>query len=90
MKPALTAEEWAGVIPSDKEGIIHGYLRLEDKHGMAAQCLHDQPFGFTREDVELLMDEVAQLKGEFPASDWMRFWKLADRIEALLPPEEEG
>lgn len=47
-------------------------------HALAALCLHGQPFGFTWEDVRVLREQfhVNLLQD------------LADRIAALLPPEE--
>lgn len=99
IEPALTAEEWARIIPSNKDGIWgSGYLTVEDKHGMAAHCLHDQPFGFTWEDVE----HHRRLAGECGNSDGFSIdllsqmeilsaWHLsmADRIQALLPPQDQ-
>jgi hypothetical protein len=77
-------------------------------HALAALCLHGQPFGFTREDVDLLhrtingyvrrIEEAQERVNEGP---WVRngivmneasvaaLRDLADRIEALLPPERE-
>ena len=49
-------------------------------HALAAKCLHGQPFGFTREDVDNLDATMG------PASPALH--ELARRIEALLPPED--
>ena len=57
----------------------HG--RSADRHAAAALCLHEQPFGFTREDVDDLKDIIALL-GFKDLED------LVARIEALLPPED--
>lgn len=100
MKPALTAEEWEknNQVPVGKDGIMCGcYIWDEDKHAMAARCLRDQPFGFTREDVEMcrrfdvMMNFKAVSNGEaWLTIDAMEYFKdLASRIEALLPPEDE-
>lgn len=53
MKPALTAEEWT---EWREKGWLPTYSELGSKyrHGCAALCLEEQPFGFTREDVEKL------------------------------------
>jgi len=63
------------------------YFDGDDRHALAALCLHGQPFGFTWEDVDLLQE--AAIKGrsvtDGPDPD---FWGLADRIEALLPPRK--
>jgi len=67
-------------------------------HGVAARLLHDQPFGFTREDLAVLRDLIADDKALSAMGDPEDVWigntrsemkSLADRIEALLPPEEE-
>lgn len=55
------------------------------RHALAALCLHGQPFGFTREDVELLR-AVADAIQYDPTEDRV-LRSLAKRIEALLPPE---
>ena len=94
MKPALTAEQWVGVIPPDKDGIWgSGYLVVEEKHHMAAVCLHEQSFGFTREDVELLREtlpaDVLHLGYQYEEEPQAYLLDLADRIEALLPPEDK-
>lgn len=52
-------------------------------HGIAAFALHGQPFGFTREDVAML--RVFASPPDAPA--FTPLLDLADRIEALLPPE---
>jgi len=93
MKPALTKEEWKTFLryckradAGKREG---GWQKIgfmapffpHEPHKLAALCLHNQPFGFTREDVKLL-----RAFANLCTSD---FRNLADRIEALLPPEEE-
>ena len=84
MKPALTPEEWAIAIPWDKEGIIPSYLTLDIKHSMAAVCLHEQPFGFTEQDVKDLRRLARE--ASWNGHDDVICDQLADRIEALLPP----
>ena len=96
MRQAMAAEEWREFLrPSDRwpservEGrtlIVASDCGGEpcaedvelDAHEVAAMCLHGQPFGFTREDVRRLR---TALYAEHYAD-------LADRIEALLPPED--
>ena len=99
VKPALTPEEWAQSRQSqagehNKAPMIHGQFLvfsgmpepINRLHAMAALCLHEQPFGFTREDVDglrIMMDREGpriHLYGSVAS--------LADRIEALLPPED--
>jgi hypothetical protein len=98
IKPALTPEEWAkgeyrpkdrptmclrdgGVRWPDWNGESLAGVGGESAHAMAALCLYGQPFGFTRSDVEAIR------RPHWPAN-WDRIDDLADRIEALLPPEE--
>jgi len=85
MKPALTAEEWASFpnwplaeLPSNDDLPLY----YPSKHGIAAANLHGQPFGFTREDVRVLRQEAGYYHDGIA--------DLADRIEALLPPEDYG
>ena len=62
-----------------------------DYAALAALCLHGQPFGFTREDVTLLRENLPAdvLILGFASTEHAQamFLDLADRIEALLPPE---
>ncbi len=109
IKNALSAEEWAGFIAGDSDWVrpgTDGLVALSVGDGLfnpwnadslAAMALHEQPFGFTREDAERHR-AYAQVKGD--AAKQQRFknhhleeqagWhkSMADRIEALLPPEE--
>jgi len=55
-------------------------------HPLAAFCLHGQPFGFTREDVWHLRALLAVNALDDTARTRTR--DLANRIAALLPPEE--
>lgn len=98
--PALTPEEWrlvklwnAGKMPGGKvRGMVVLDLPDEHRHGAAACALHDQPFGFTWEDVDDLNELLA-------AYDWDsihgeeqerqdRIPRLIAKIAALLPPRE--
>lgn len=78
---ALTPEErrkhllWA-----KDEADADGWLTI---HGLAALALYGQPFGFTREDLRLLKHCEASVGWKH--EEEVR--NLADRIEALLPPE---
>ncbi len=85
VKNALTAEEWADWINVGDESFIverHG----DFSHGVAAACLHERPFGFTREDVDLLGNVHSNHFGCDEKACWAV--SLADRIESLLPPED--
>ena len=63
------------------------------RHGLAALCLHNQPFGFTREDVTMLGVAVmlAKAEGAGLASDTLAscLADIAARVEALLPQEDK-
>ena len=106
IQPALTAEEWAngctekgytftrvGVDvwfgpPSNTDPLV----LVQNLHAMAVVYLLDQPFGFTREDVEELRGRGDEADvGMDPRKElgWGKLHSLADRIEALLPPEKD-
>jgi hypothetical protein len=101
--PALSAAEWSGVL-LQQDGLAH--LREEfgklpfSAHAIAALLLYDQPFGFTRQDVQ---DEeevsaycammAAQNRAAGDAGTAAKFELLGGRHEeraaklaALLPP----
>ncbi len=56
-----------------------------DLPALAALCLHEQPFGFTLHDVDMLRQGARSVLG---AEEHRTLLSLADRIESLLPPEE--
>ena len=95
VKPAMTGEEWAKkqidgfsvslVLDNDGELKLWiaarepgGFIVISRRDALAALCLHGEPFGFTREDVERLR-YLARFEDGLDT--------IADRIEALLPPE---
>ena len=102
MKPALTAEEWAVIhrdgcldcYTHDKKITVSEFVEPEDvsRHGLAALCLDGQPFGFTREDFADIRNAAKRYQNTVANVYWdddaMRLLRLADRIEALLPPSE--
>ena len=75
---------------------------IADRHGCAALCLHEQPFGFTREDVHderqayhdaVILARHYQDAGMEDAryeciARAARHQRRSDRIAALLPPED--
>ena len=76
---------WGG----DSERITVG----EDmRHALAALALYGQPFGFTREDVEILRQMPTYIRGlglgGHPDGAARFIAGLAARIAALLPKEE--
>lgn len=71
---------------------LAGRMRLVDRHIEAACCLHGQPFGFSRDDVSALRHFYGFLTRSLDYPDGSfghKINNLADRIEALLPPEGE-
>ena len=84
----------AAYLPEDHVLVM---TRIERRISLAAICLKGQPFGFTREDVELIrgvavdMSESARVNDR-PTGRSAQYAALADdlatRIEALLPPEK--
>ena len=57
------------------------------RRALAALCLADQPFGFTHEDVRVLRGLASWVPHEWQPDGERVLRSLADRIEALLPPE---
>ena len=99
IKPALKANEWAEFLaPENSEWAPLVYGENMSDHSAAAVALHEQPFGFTRSDAfnhrteasalrrRAESDKVARL-AMLGVADWHE--SMADRIEALLPPEEK-
>jgi len=88
MKPALTAEEWGWTLATREanERMMERKMYPEDMptdiagtpHAIAALALYGQSFGFTREDFTHLRICSLVPNG--------RLASIADRIEALLPP----
>ena len=100
IKPALTADEWAngflGPLDFNDDGTVTNGCcgcAIPDRHGLAAKCLHEQPFGFTREMVGAIRLCAEVMDGEYGFRydgvhpDTLLSREAADRIEALLPPE---
>ena len=57
-------------------------------YGLGALCLHDQPNGFTREDAEnhrTCASFLSKAAAYRDLAEW--HYSMADRIEALLPPD---
>ena len=117
VKPALTAEEWWEIKRRDESGHppFEAFMAESGVHGKIAWMLHDQPYGFTREDVKRHRAGASHYRAEikihtfnFEQLDFtspshisahdlyietygeLRDWheSMADRIEALLPPED--
>ena len=90
-------EEWLGKVGADIGSLVmwdNGVslpVVLKRAHGLAAVCLHQQPYGFTEEDVEVLLRLTDWLAGieedEYDAEQCKALISIADRMSALLPPE---
>ena len=81
---------WDG--EADSEVFADGHFTGQDRHALAALALHGQPFGFTRNDVEALR-AILPAPGETWHDAYGRreeLASLADRIEALLPPDSHA
>ncbi len=114
IKPALMEEEWVAWLNDGAKvpemvdacyfDVFGGRAKDGSRHTQAAVALYNQPFGFTREDVEDERETAAELQRLAESSvgtvmDDDRAPRLfaraahhrdrADRIEALLPQEEK-
>ena len=99
--PALSAEEWIQYganrsvlrdFACDKRpwGPRRRFTYEEKLHAAAAMALYDQPVGFSRADMYLLLDEATRHEQNGTSEDVRRSARLRDlaaRIAALLPPE---
>jgi hypothetical protein len=103
VSPALSGPEWAGVL-KNREQLMSIRERLLDTpfsaHAVAALLLYDEPFGFTRQDVEdeeqvsaycASMATQFQGSGQQETADTFRLLGgrhrvRAAKIAALLPP----
>lgn len=110
--PALTKEEWErgsigfeywGTASLNNTGELHvrspdkpAIFKAGERHGLAALCLHQQPFGFHRAEVHYLrvladLHERYAGEGKDPQASPLGISVMrdvADKIEALLPPED--
>jgi len=86
VQPALTAKEWVAFLPRDARRSAMGADDPAERHALAARALYGQPFGFTREDVEWLEEGYTECAHCNEARAW--YASMADRVAALLPPEE--
>lgn len=103
VSPALSAPEWAGVL-ENRDQLMSIREQLLDTpfsaHAVAALLLYDEPFGFTRQDVDdeeqvaaYCASMAAQLdtSGQAATADTFRLLgerhrERAAKIAALLPP----
>lgn len=89
------AKEWMFSFGAHNHDTTHGersvYIACDEasetRHALAAPCLYDQPFSFTQADVEFLQAWSEDADDELSREGRQMFRSLADRIQALLPPE---
>jgi hypothetical protein len=82
--------EGVGVRLSVGNGCYDYSVHVADgRHAIAALALHDQPFGFTREDEAVLRFYARHIaeNPNFSIHACEQIHKVADKIAALLPPE---
>lgn len=93
IEPALTREDWKRELSSPESERDLWASRIDPRktagaprHATAAIALFNMPFGFTRLDVDALREAAALV----PVTRAVNYFlnALADRIEALLPPED--
>lgn len=104
-RPALSASEWTGVLDQHDglEQLRQQFSKLPfPPHAIAALLLHEQPYGFTQQDVsdetevsEYCAVMAAQSRGAGDVATAAKFELLggrhrdrAARIAALLPPAQ--
>jgi hypothetical protein len=104
--PALTRAEWAAVLASREQlaSIREQFFDLPfSGHALAALLLYEEPFGFSRQDVEderevadycIAMTREHTAAGNLPVADTFRrlgerHRERADKIAALLPPIDD-
>lgn len=94
IQPALTPEEWAtNTLTAESNGTVRLMVGTQEVvvygprcHSLAALCLYNQPFGFTKEDVETLTDAL-DFDPAYPQTETERRVLVAiSKIVALLPP----
>jgi hypothetical protein len=81
----MSAKPGDGLLVEWEQGRVK-FVSNEMRRDLAGRCLEGQPFGFTWEDVEVLLAAVVAS----PLNENARFVaeSAIDRIAALLPPRE--
>lgn len=95
IEPALRPEDWRAAL---HRGDFWYFAETEDvsDHSKAALYLHNQPFGFTHEDVDALADclpgdvesEDDYVERCYDPAQVDRAYAALAKIKALLPPRE--
>jgi hypothetical protein len=100
IKPDLTAREWirryfgdGGLTFTATTSTLlidagEFDVAIPRRQALAALALYGQPSGFTRRDVAILREIAEDEFGPYASEERQEFASLADRIEALLPPEK--
>lgn len=98
VKPALTPQEWLKYAPLDRTLSHHVPAVANDNaHGAAALALHGQPYGFTWDDHDELVDSAHEIERDCGPPEFLvperkrqvdALRSLAARIAALLPPRD--
>jgi hypothetical protein len=93
-RPEDDPNEYVAKLGLSYDGCVIAMNRAHDfvlvpppaRSALAAFALHEQPFGFTRDDAAVVRRaaETAGTRTAAPDPELLR--SLADRIEALLPP----
>ena len=94
-RPEDDATEYVAKLGLSYDGCVIAMNRAHDqvlvpppaRAALAAFALHEQPFGFTREDVAAVRRATEAARAGAPELDAELLRGLADRMEALLPPE---
>ncbi|MBX3451080.1 MAG: hypothetical protein KF777_16060 [Planctomycetaceae bacterium] len=96
--PALTSDQWLEYAPWDRT-LAHfaPALAADNAHGAAALALHAQPYGFTWDDYDELIDTAHEIERDYgppehllpePKRQIATLRSLARRIATLLPPRD--
>lgn len=97
--PALSAGQWAALrlegggasarVREDGSLAAEGSFHGGQRRALAALALHEQPFGFTWNDVAMIRSTVLADDLHSP-DDWFVLQRLGERIAALLPPRDDA
>lgn len=87
IKPALSAEDWVVYGPKVYPDILESLAFQDDYHAVAALALHNQPFGFTQDEVSDLVDLLGLVDWESIEGLRNSLTSVLTKVRALLPPE---
>lgn len=78
-----------GAVYCEDGSLTKGFAAIEQpmmRHALAALALYGQPFGFTREDIAMVRGGAVAMDERNDTEGRDHLLRLAERIEALLPP----